>query len=446
MEASFSLVTIQFVMYMGWTSMLIVYNERDLENVLRDTSVDLKAFQYYLLKDWLHDGLLMSKGPKWVSRRKLLTPSFHFSILEKFLPTMIEHAQRLSDRLCGLSDSPAMDIIPIITMTSLDTIFETIMGVDLRSQKGQGQEYMEAVHKLGTIFTQRTQCPWYWNDTFFRCTSVGREWMKALKTLQYTTKKVIADRKKELENMRSTDDVTIDDMSQEVRKRRKLAFLDLLIEAQRQNSDLTDEGIQEEVDTFMFEGHDTISSTVALAFYLLARNPEVQRKVHEELDLVLGNDRDKKIMMEDLQKLEYLGYVMKECQRVLTTVPYVGRNLESDKHMCGTILPKGTPVWMGYYWLHRDPKYFPNPEKFDPDRFLPANSQDRPNFTFLPFSAGHRNCIGQKFALMEQKAMMASVLRKVKMTSTQTFEELGLVNELILRASKGIHIKISLRD
>lgn len=64
-----------------------------------------------------------SKGPKWVSRRKLLTPSFHFSILEKFLPTMIEHAQRLSDRLCGLSDSPAMDIIPIITMTSLDTIF-----------------------------------------------------------------------------------------------------------------------------------------------------------------------------------------------------------------------------------------------------------------------------------------------------------------------------------
>ncbi|PIK55163.1 putative cytochrome P450, partial [Apostichopus japonicus] len=112
----------------------------------------------------------------------------------------------------------------------------------------------------------------------------------------------------------------------------------------------------------------------------------------------------------------------------------------------GTILPKGTPVWMGYYWLHRDPKHFPDPEKFDPDRFLPENSKNRPHFSFLPFSAGHRNCIGQKFAIMEQKCIMATVLRQVKMTSTQTRDELGLVGELVLRASKGIYIKISHRD
>lgn len=319
------------------------------------------------------------------------------------------------------------------------------MGVDLRSQTGQGKEYMQAMHRLGELFTERLQYPWYWNDNIYEWTPRGRQWMKDLKILHGTTKKIIKDRKKELDEERDHD-VIIDDMSQVVRKRRKLAFLDLLIEAQRQHGDLTDEGIQEEVDTFMFEGHDTVSSTVAFAFYLLARNPHIQERVHEELDQVFGNDPDITITMDDLQKLEYMNCVMKECQRVLTTVPYVGRTLESDKHMCGTVLPKGTAMFLGFYWLHRDPKYFPNPDKFDPDRFLPENCDDRPKFAFLPFSAGHRNCIGQKFALMEQKSMMASVLRKVRFSTTQGFDELGLVNELVLRASKGVHVKIHLRE
>ncbi|KAJ8024254.1 Cytochrome P450 4V2 [Holothuria leucospilota] len=433
-----------FKLFIGFQPVVVVFNAYDMEKIFRDTSLDNKGFFYQLYVPWLGDGLLISKGSKWMTRRKLLTPSFHFSILTEFLPAFNDHAQTLTKKLCRCLDGSPLDITPLIALCSLDIICETIMGIKLGAQKGQGEDYVHAVHRLGDIAMLRMQYPWYWNEGLFRKMNIGREYVKCLDVVHQTTQKVIRERKMENKTKYKSDTI-IDDETVDVRKRRRLAFLDLLIEVQKQNKDLTDEGIQEEVDTFMFEGHDTVSSSIAFAMYFIGRHPTVQHKIQDELHLVFGNDRDRTVTKEDLQKLEYLSCVMKESQRMLTTVPMIGRQLETDMNACGTTIPKGTIFFIASYWLHRDSKQFSNPDTFDPDRFLPTNSEGRHNFAFVPFSAGHRNCIGQKFASMEQKVILATLLRKVELTSTQDVTEMLLFQAPVLRSAKGIKMVVTPR-
>ncbi|KAJ8040041.1 Cytochrome P450 4V2 [Holothuria leucospilota] len=433
-----------FLVYFGFTPIVVVYNAVDLERILRNVKHDEKGYFYKLSAPWLKDGLLLSKGSKWITRRKLLTPSFHFSILKKFLVILNEQAQCLTDKICESEDKPSVNLPSLLSLCSLDIMCETIMGRRLGAQSGESCEYVEALHRIGAIINERSRKPWYNNNFIYGLSPLGKKQDECLKILHGTTKQVINDRNFEIQ-IEGSRDVTIDDKSREVRKRRRLAFLDLLIEVQKQDPSFTDEGIQEEVDTFMFEGHDTVAASLTMALYLIGRHPKVQAKVQEELERVFGDDRERFVTSDNLQELEYLSCVMKESQRLLTPVPFVGRDLAEDTRIGGIEIPKGTNILMSLIMLHRDPKQFPEPEKFDPDRFLPANSEGRHNFAYLPFSAGHRNCIGQKFAVMEQKVILATVLRKFEISSLQTLDELKLSSELVLRAVDGVQVKFTQR-
>lgn len=430
-----------YVFYVGLRPVVVINNAEDAEVIFCNTRLESKAFDF-VLRSWINDGLVFSKGQKWAFRRKLLTPSFHFSILSKFLVVFNEQAKQLTDKLCGMVNETQVDIGQLLTLCSLDIACETLMGLKLKAQEGEGTEYIKAVQRISGVAVQRMTSPWYWNNAVFRRSALGKEEADCLKILHQTTMQVIRERKSKLKDVK---DLIIDDMSQAFRKRRRLALLDLLIEAQRQNNSFTDEGIQEEVDTFMFAGHDTVSSSTTFALYLLGRHPEVQRKVQKELDTVFGNDRERSVSVEDITKLEYLHCVVKESLRLLPPAPVIPRELDEDVNACGVTIPKGTTVFLGQFWLHRDPKQFPNPEKFDPDRFLPGNSEARHKFAFLPFGAGHRNCIGQKFALMEEKVILATVLRKLNVTSLQTMDEIGLTFELVLRTRDSIKVSLNFR-
>jgi len=225
--------------------------------------------------------------------------------------------------------------------------------------------------------------------------------------------------------------------------KKKLAFLDVLMNARTEDGQkLSKSDIQEEVDTFMFEGHDTTTYGLLWAVYLIGRYPQVQKKLHEEIDQNLD---DEKITQDKLRKLVYLEQVLKESSRLYGSVPFISRHLSHDVEIDGYTLPKGLDVAVAIYNLHRNPSVWKDPDTFDPSRFSKENSANRHPFAHIPFSAGPRNCIGQKFAVQEEKVLLSLLLKKFKFTSHDSESDLKVQGQLILKPAQKLNITIEKR-
>ena len=260
--------------------------------------------------------------------------------------------------------------------------------------------------RVTCIQERRIMNPLLWNKFIFYLTKDGKQFAKDIKILQKFTFDVISSRMKSKSSPANVDNI------------KKLAFLDLLIEARTEDGEsLKAADIQEEVDTFMFAGHDTNSAALTWGIYLLGRYQEVQDKVIEEIDAVFGDDKDRPVTMDDLRKLTYLEQAIKETLRKYPPGAMLIRELVDDLEIDGHVIPKSTQVIVYILIIHHNPAIWENPESFDPDRFSKENCDKRHPYAFIPFSAGPRNCIGQRFALQEQKVILAYFFRNFRVIS-----------------------------
>ncbi|KAJ8920819.1 hypothetical protein NQ315_015609, partial [Exocentrus adspersus] len=147
-------------------------------------------------------------------------------------------------------------------------------------------------------------------------------------------------------------------------------------------------------------------------------------------------------------ELKFMERCIKETLRIYPSVPFIARVLEEDVIASnGCVIPKGAPAHIHIYDIHRNPKIWSNPEKFDPDRFLPENCRNRHPFAYVPFSAGPRNCIGQKFALLELKVALCGILRNFKLEPVDTPESIVLITDIVLRAeNETVRVKFVPRE
>merc|ERR1711892_675591 len=429
-----------FRFHIGPRPNVIISSAEGYEKILSSNKQITKDKDYKFLLPWLGTGLLTSTGNKWHTRRKMLTPAFHFRILEDFLDVMNQQTELLCDILEPLCNGPEIDIFPLVTHCALDIICETAMGKSINAQANSDTDYVRAIYKASDIVFERQTSPWLWEDWLFALTPAGFRMRKYLECMHSFTKEVIAERKKEAQDEKS--DANKDDVG--IKKRR--AFLDLLIDASKGGTVLSDEDIREEVDTFMFEGHDTTATNMSFSLYLLATHPEIQRKCQEELDTIFHGDTARPPTSQDLSSMKYIECCLKEALRLYQSVPMMSRLLGEDIEVEGHIIPAYTNAVMVSFLLHRDPKAFPNPDQFDPERFSMENTQKRHPYSYVPFSAGPRNCIGQKFAMMEEKVMVSYVLRRFSLKSTVTPSEIPLLAEVILRPKNGLHLSIEKRE
>ncbi|NXF87119.1 CP4V2 protein, partial [Eubucco bourcierii] len=433
-----------FKLWVGPLPFVILYHPDSVEAILTSSKHIEKSYLYKFLHPWLGTGLLTSTGEKWRSRRKMITPTFHFAILADFLEVMNEQGSILLEKLENHVDKEPFDVFIDITLCALDIICETAMGRNVAAQKNKDSEYVSAVYRMSDLIHSRQKSPWLWPDFLYMLFREGKDHERSLKILHNFTDTVIAEKAGEMENTKQVKHDTDSNSEGSGSKKRK-AFLDMLLNAtDDEGNKLSYRDIREEVDTFMFEGHDTTAAAMNWALYLLGRNPEVQKKVHSELDEVFGNT-ERPVTMDDLKNLRYLDCVVKEALRLYPSVPMFARTLREDCCIRGHEIPKGANVIVLTYALHRDPEIFPDPEEFKPERFFPENSKGRHPYAYVPFSAGPRNCIGQRFAQMEEKTLLALIMRRFWVESNQRPEDLGMAGELILRPNNGIWIKLKRR-
>ncbi|XP_023612936.1 cytochrome P450 4V2-like isoform X2 [Myotis lucifugus] len=384
--------------WLGTVPVIAMYKAETIEVILTSSEQIDKSHLYRFVEPWLGLGLLTSTGNKWRSRRKMLTSTFHFTILEDFLDVMNEQANILVNKLEKHVDGEKFNCFFYITLCALDIICETAMGKSIDAQTNDDSEYVRAVYRMTDLLHQRMKTIWFWHDVLYLLFKEGWDHRRNLKILHNFTTNVINERANEIKRY---EERKSDDKGMNLSKRKHKAFLDLLLNVMDdEGNKLSLEAIREEVDTFMFEGHDTTAAGINWALYLLGCYPEVQKTLDNELDEVFG------------------GYKVVKGSQIL-------------------IIP---------YALHRDPKYFPDPEEFKPERFFPENSMGRHPYAYVPFSAGPRNCIGQRFAMMEEKVVLSCILRHFWVESNQKREELGLTGEVILRPTNGIWIKLKRRN
>lgn len=403
------------------------------EIILSNTTLLTKAKFYKFLQPWLHQGLITSTGEKWHSRRKLLTPAFHFKILEQLQPIINKHARGLILRLEKLAETgEEFNITPINKLCMLDMTMESSMGWEINAQEDCTGAYVRASKEISQITEGRFYSIWQHNDFLFNISEYGRKFYKNLKIFHDTSKAAITRRKKDF----------CLEQANEKKASKQLALLDLLLaEAARTGSRLSDADLQEEINTFMFAGQDTSSTGISFTCYFLGRHPLEQERAYEEVMAVMGEDEE--VMSHHLPELKYLEACIKEAMRLCPPAPLIGRLATQPMVIGGYNVPKGTNVCLNIFSIHRDPAHHTDPDKFNPERFL--NNEKTHAYAYVPFSAGVRNCIGQKLSMKTMKTMLTMILRNFKLHAPQTWEQLAIRKAITIDAKNGLKITLERR-
>ncbi|PSN37158.1 Cytochrome P450 4C1 [Blattella germanica] len=344
----------------------------------------------------------------------------------------------LVNQLSKEVNGPEFDICPYISLYTLDNICETAMGVTVNAQLNSSSEYVKAVNGMGDVLYCRLARPWLHNDFLFKYSSLGRQQKKSLAILHSMTNAVIKRRKQELLKKSQTKNKNENGGDEKLGIKTRLAFLDLMIQFSEDGIAFTDEEMREEVDTFMFEAR------ITFALYALSKDQNIQEKVVQELRQIFG-DSKRPTTFSDLQKMSYLEMVIKESLRLYPSVPMYGRKITENVQLGDFTLPAGADIGIVAFILHRNADIYPDPLKFDPDRFLPENCVTRHPYSYIPFSAGPRNCIGQKFGMMELKYTISTILRRYKILRGDSNEDMEFRLNLILKPLNGIKVKLQNR-
>ena len=386
------------------------------------------GWSYWILYHWIGNGLLTSNGKVWSRNRRLLTPGFHFDILKPYTKIFNECVEKLMDKLeQQSSNGESVEIHEPVSLSTLNAVLKcSFSSTEDVQTLGNHSPYVNCIQNLTHCVFQRLFKPLHYFDHLYFLTKDGREFWKHCKFSHSITNACINKRRKTIGEGR-------------VSAKRLTDFLDILLLARDEDGKgLTQKEIQDEVETFMFEGHDTTASGIAFCLYNLARYPKYQTKARQEVDEIMQTKDT--IEWDDLSDLNYLAMCLKESLRLNPPVVLVQRELTKPLLVAGQRIEVGTPIEINFWALHHNTRVWGEDHMtYDPDRFLPDRAADMDNYAFLPFSAGPRNCIGQTFAMSEMKVCVARILHQFEMWVDGS-HHVEMLPELVNRPKDGIKL------
>jgi cytochrome P450 family 4 len=468
--------------WLGHRLVVFLSDPRDIEIILSSHVHIDKSPEYRLFQPWFGNGLLISTGEKWRTHRKLIAPAFHMNILKSFIPIFNDNSKFVIKKLTK-ELGKEFDVHDYMSEATVDILLETAMGSKRTSEDEEGFRYAMAVMDMCDILHKRQMKVLTRFDPFYTLSGMRQRQKELLGTIHGMTSRVLKEKKdifnKNLsegnlpspsfqEIVRNNEEVDLavkkakakaqkvtglrddlDDIDEnDIGEKRRLAFLDLMIETSHFNPDqLSQDEIKNQVDTIMFEGHDTTAAGSSFALCMLGCYKNIQEKVMEEQRRIFGNNFNREVTFADTIEMKYLERVILETLRMYPPVPIIARKLNQDIKLASEnyTVPANTTIMIGTFKLHRRPDIFPNPDKFDPDNFLPERASSRHYYSYIPFSAGPRSCVGRKYAMIKLKVLLSTILRNFEVTSTVPEKDFRLQADIILKRTDGFRIKLEPR-
>src|SRR5256714_3817697 len=368
-------------------------------------------------KRFLGEGVLLSEGELHRQRRRMDQQAFHRQRLAAYASEMVAYGERCSARW---QDGEVLDIWPEMLRLTLSIVGKTLFSADVESKDDEvGQAMRDALARYRTFrlplasLIERLPLP------AMRLVVRGKD------RLRRVVLQIIEERRR---TGRDHGDL--------------LSMLLLAEDEDGGGERLTAEQVWDEAVTLFIAGYDTIATALMWTWYLLSGHPEVEAKLHAELDEALKGGRAP--TFDDIKRLPYTERVLSEAMRIYPPAWRVVRRAVRDFKVGEYVIPSRALVVVCQYAMHRDPRYFPDPEAFDPERFTPEARAARPQFSYFPFGGGPRRCLGEGFALMEGVLLIATLARvwRLRLVPGHPVEVLP---EHLLRAKHGMMMSVERR-
>jgi cytochrome P450 len=369
------------------------------------------------LKRLLGGGLLTSQGDYHRRHKRMLAPTFHKELVRQWSSTIIRYCVRLRD---SWHDGQEIDIEYEMQRLTLAIVLQGLLSVDL-------EEQTDEIARAANTLIEMIHC-------------------RTLPIIDDLLDKISLGRIRQFNNARAQFDAMVYGMIRE-RGRAPSPAPDLLSnllqvrDEETGSSALTDEEIRDEVMTMLVAGHETSAHALTWTWYLLSQHPESGRKLLAELDVKL---QGRLPAVEDLESMPYHRMVLSEAMRLYPPVWIVARRNPNPWSLGNYIFPSGSFIFVSQYLIQRDPRFFSDPERFDPDRWTPQTAAQRPKYSYFPFGGGPRQCIGEGLAWLIGLLVIATIGQRWQFALAPR-QKIELEPLITLRPKYGIRMMIKRR-
>ncbi len=393
----------------------LINNPEDIRKVLVEESDKYYKAPIYriILSRFLGNGLLTSDGDFWKRQRKLAQPAFHSKRIQAYADTMVDYTQRMVDGWqVGETRNINRDMMHLTLNIVVKSLFNTEIG--------------EEADRIGEALTTVLEAS---NEGVQSVLQMLPEWIPLPRNIRNK------------QGVRQLDEIIMRIIDERrASKEDNGDLLSMLLLAEDENgSHMTDKQLRDEVVTIVLAGHETTANALSWAWYLISQHPEVEAKLHAELDTVLGGRTP---TLADLRQLEYTSAIFKEAMRLYPPIPSIGRMAIEPVELGGYSLPTGSTILISPHVVHRDSRWWDRPDEFIPERFSKEQEKSIARYSYLPFSTGPRVCIGNSFAEMESVLILATIAQRFHLRLDPADQEVAPEPTLTLRPRDNLLMRL----
>jgi cytochrome P450 len=370
----------------GWNHIVFLNHPDYIREVLvvqNDNFIKERTVQR--TKMLLGEGMITSEGAQHRTQRQVAQPAFHRQRIPEYAGMIVGEAARLSDRW---RDGEQRDIAIDMMQLTLNVVADTLFATDLHDEV---KELADAINRIMGLYNFLVMLP-------------AAEWLVHVQPPGLAA----------FVRARKRIDAVVYRMIVAHRQRgsQSGSLLDLMLAASPDESPASEQSLRDQVITIFLAGYETVANALSWTWYLLSQNPECERRFHQEIDRELSGRLP---TFDDVPRLRYVEMVLTESMRLYPPAWAMGRYARADFRLGDFFLPAKTTVLMSQFVTHRDSRFFPDPLRFDPERFTPEAKSRRTRLTYFPFGAGARQCVGESFTWMEGVLLLATLGQKWKL-------------------------------